>query len=128
VREAGIDVWVRDEDAKMLPSYDHLLEDDTVHEVGRLKLRTIHTPGHTPGSISFALEGTPLLFTGDTLFPGGPGNTTFEGGDFATIIDSIERRFYRVYGDETIFWPGHGRESTIGAERPHLDEWVARGW
>jgi glyoxylase-like metal-dependent hydrolase (beta-lactamase superfamily II) len=128
VREAGIDVWVRDEDAKMLPGYDHLLEDDTVHEVGRLRLRTIHTPGHTPGSISFALEGTPLLFTGDTLFPGGPGNTTFEGGDFATIIDSIERRFYRIYGDETIFWPGHGRESTIGAERPHLDEWVARGW
>ena len=128
VREAGIDVWVRDEDAKMLPGYAHLLEDDTVHEVGRLRLRTIHTPGHTPGSISFALEGTPLLFTGDTLFPGGPGNTTFEGGDFATIIDSIERRFYRIYGDETIFWPGHGRESTIGAERPHLDEWVARGW
>jgi glyoxylase-like metal-dependent hydrolase (beta-lactamase superfamily II) len=128
VRDAGIDVWVRSEDAQMLPSYDHLLEDDTVHQVGQLSLRTIHTPGHTPGSISFALEGTPVLFTGDTLFPGGPGNTTFEGGDFATIIDSIEQRFYRVFDDDTVFWPGHGKESTIGAERTHLDEWVERGW
>jgi glyoxylase-like metal-dependent hydrolase (beta-lactamase superfamily II) len=128
VREAGIDVWVRTEDAGMLPGYDHLLDDDTVHAVGQLALRTIHTPGHTPGSISFSLEGTPLLFTGDTLFPGGPGNTTFEGGDFSTIIDSIEQRLYRVFDDHTIFWPGHGKESTIGAERSHLDEWVARGW
>jgi glyoxylase-like metal-dependent hydrolase (beta-lactamase superfamily II) len=128
VREAGIEVWVRTEDAGMLPSYDHLLDDDTVHAVGQLALRTIHTPGHTPGSISFSLEGTPLLFTGDTLFPGGPGNTTFEGGDFSTIIDSIEQRLYRVFDDHTIFWPGHGKESTIGAERSHLDEWVARGW
>jgi glyoxylase-like metal-dependent hydrolase (beta-lactamase superfamily II) len=128
VRDAGIDVWVRSEDAGMLPSYDHLLEDDTLHRVGQLSLRTIHTPGHTPGSISFALEGTPVLFTGDTLFPGGPGNTTFEGGDFATIIDSIEQRIYRVYDDDTVFWPGHGTESTIGTERTHLDEWVERGW
>lgn len=128
VRAAGIDVWVRGEDAGMLPSYDHLLDDDTVHHVGKLGLRTIHTPGHTPGSISFALEGTPLLFTGDTLFPGGPGNTTFEGGDFSTIIESIEQRFYRVFDDNTIFWPGHGNESTIGTERSHLDEWVERGW
>jgi glyoxylase-like metal-dependent hydrolase (beta-lactamase superfamily II) len=128
VRDAGIDVWVRGEDAAMLPSYDHLLDDDTVHLVGKLGLRTIHTPGHTPGSISFALEGTPLLFTGDTLFPGGPGNTTFEGGDFSTIIESIEQRFYRVFDDNTIFWPGHGNESTIGNERSHLDEWVERGW
>jgi glyoxylase-like metal-dependent hydrolase (beta-lactamase superfamily II) len=90
VRAAGIDVWVREEDAAMLPSYDHVLEDDTVHAVGHLRLRTVHTPGHTPGSICFALENTPLLFTGDTLFPGGPGNTTFEGGSFSTIIPSIE--------------------------------------
>jgi glyoxylase-like metal-dependent hydrolase (beta-lactamase superfamily II) len=128
VRDAGIDVWVRGEDAAMLPSYDHLLDDDIVYRVGELGLRTIHTPGHTPGSISFALEGTPLLFTGDTLFPGGPGNTTFEGGDFSTIIESIEQRFYRVFDDNTIFWPGHGKESTIGTERSHLDEWVERGW
>jgi glyoxylase-like metal-dependent hydrolase (beta-lactamase superfamily II) len=128
VREAGIDVWVRDEDATMLPSYDHLLEDDTVHAVGQLRLRTLHTPGHTRGSISFALENTPILFTGDTLFPGGPGNATFEGGDFATIITSIERRIFAVFADETIIWPGHGAPSTVGVERPHLDEWVERGW
>jgi len=128
VRAAGIDVWVRSEDSGMLPSYDHLLEDDAVFRVGDLRVRTVHTPGHTPGSISFAVEGTPLLFTGDTLFPGGPGNTETELGDFATIITSIEERFYRVYGDETIVWPGHGAPSTIGAERPHLDEWVERGW
>ncbi len=128
VRAAGIDVWVRAEDAEMLPSYDHVLDDDTVHEVGDLRLRTVHTPGHTPGSICFALENTPLLFTGDTLFPGGPGNTTFEGGSFTTIITSIEERLFRVYDAATTIWPGHGAPSTIGAERPHLDEWVDRGW
>jgi glyoxylase-like metal-dependent hydrolase (beta-lactamase superfamily II) len=128
VREAGIGVWVRTEDAHLLPGYDHLLEDDVVHAVGHLRLRTVHTPGHTPGSISFALENTPMLFTGDTLFPGGPGNTTFEGGNFATIITSIDERIFRVYGDETTIWPGHGAPSSIGAERPHLDEWVERGW
>ncbi len=128
VRDAGIDVWVRTEDAHLLPNYDHVLDDDTVHQVGHLRLRTIHTPGHTPGSICFALENTPMLFTGDTLFPGGPGNTTFEGGNFATIIASIEGRLFRVYGDETTIWPGHGAPSTLGVERPHLDEWVERGW
>ena len=112
----------------MLPSYDHILQDDVVHSVGDLRLRTVHTPGHTPGSICFALEDTPLLFTGDTLFPGGPGNTTFEGGDFATIISSIDERIFRVYHDETTIWPGHGASSSIGEERPHLDEWVQRGW
>ncbi|MFI5036626.1 MAG: MBL fold metallo-hydrolase [Acidimicrobiales bacterium] len=128
VREAGIDVWVRAEDAAQLSGYDHLLEDDDVLRVGDLRVRTVHTPGHTPGSISFVVEGTPLLFTGDTLFPGGPGATSFEGGDFATIITSIEERLFRVMSDATILWPGHGAPSTIGVERPHLDEWVARGW
>jgi glyoxylase-like metal-dependent hydrolase (beta-lactamase superfamily II) len=128
VREAGLPVWVRVEDAALLSGYDHLLDDDAVHAVGELALRTVHTPGHTPGSITFALEGTPLLFTGDTLFPGGPGNTTFAGGDFATILNSIEQRLFDVYADDTIIWPGHGASSSIGVERPHLDEWVARGW
>jgi len=128
VREAGIDVWVRAEDAGRLPGYDHLLEDDAIHPVGHLRVRTVHTPGHTPGSISFTVEGTPLLFSGDTLFPGGPGATTFEDGDFATIITSIEERIFRVMDASTIIWPGHGAPSTVGAESPHLDEWVARGW
>ncbi len=128
VRAAGIDVWVREEDAAMLPGYDHLLDDDTVQRVGDLRLRTLHTPGHTPGSICFALENAPVLFTGDTLFPGGPGNTSFEGGDFPTIIASIEQRLFRVFDAATTIWPGHGAPSTIGSERPHLDEWVARGW
>ena len=128
VREAGIDVWVRTEDAHLLPSYDHLLDDDTDHVVGDLRLRTVHTPGHTPGSICFALVDTPLLFTGDTLFPGGPGATTFDGGDFTTIISSIENRIFRRFDAETILWPGHGSATTVETERPHLDEWVARGW
>jgi len=128
VREAGIDVWVRNEDAGMLPSYDHLLDDDAVHQVGDLRLRTLHTPGHTPGSICFALEESSMLFTGDTLFPGGPGNTNYDAQDFATIITSIDERIFGVFGDDVTIWPGHGGESTIGTERPHLDEWVERGW
>jgi len=128
VREAGIDVWVRQEDAAMLPSYDALLEDDAVLSVGALRIRTLHTPGHTPGSICFSLENTPVLFTGDTLFPGGPGNATFEGGDFPTIIQSIENRIFRTFDGETLIWPGHGAPSTVGAESPSLDTWVARGW
>jgi glyoxylase-like metal-dependent hydrolase (beta-lactamase superfamily II) len=128
VRAAGIDVWVREEDSGLLPSYDHLLDDDVEHQVGDLRLRTVHTPGHTPGSICFALVDTPVLFSGDTLFPGGPGNTTFEGGDFPTIITSIEERLFRPYDEETIVWPGHGAATTIGTERPHLEDWVARGW
>ena len=128
VREAGIKVWVRSEDASLLPSYDALLDDDAVIAVGRLRLRTIHTPGHTPGSMCFALEGTPLLFTGDTLFPGGPGATKFEGGDFPTIIRSIEERLFRPYHAETLIWPGHGAPSTLGTESPSLQSWVDRGW
>ena len=128
VRDAGYEVGVTEQDAAMLPSYDYLLEDDTVVEIGRLRLRTLHTPGHTPGSMSFHVEGTPLLFTGDTLFPGGPGATQYEGGDFPTIIRSIEDRMFSRFDGSTIVLPGHGLDTTIGAESPQLDEWVARGW
>jgi len=128
VRDAGIDVWVRAEDAHLLPSYDHLLDDDVEHVVGHLRLRTLHTPGHTPGSLCFSLVDTPLLFSGDTLFPGGPGATHFEGGSFPTIMTSIEERLFRPLADDVIVWPGHGAATTIGTERPHFDEWVARGW
>ena len=128
VRDAGYEVGVTAEDAAMLPSYDYLLEDDTVIEIGQLRLRTLHTPGHTPGSISFHVEGTPLLFTGDTLFPGGPGATQYEGGDFETVIQSIDERIFSKFDGSTIVLPGHGLDTTIGTESPHLDEWVARGW
>ncbi|HZQ85712.1 MAG TPA: MBL fold metallo-hydrolase [Acidimicrobiales bacterium] len=128
VRDAGIDVGITAQDAAMLPSYDFVLEDDSVIEVGRLRLHTIHNPGHTPGSMSFRLEGSPVLFSGDTLFPGGPGNTSFEGGDFPTIIRSIEDRLFATLPPETIVMPGHGDDTTIGAERPHLQEWIDRGW
>jgi glyoxylase-like metal-dependent hydrolase (beta-lactamase superfamily II) len=128
VRDAGIDVAVTRADAAMLPSYDQILEDDSVVTVGRLRVATIATPGHTPGSMCFAVEGTPLLFSGDTLFPGGPGNTSFEDADFATIITSIEGRLFGAFTPDTLVLPGHGVGTTIGTESPHLAEWVERGW
>jgi len=128
MRDAGYSVYVTEQDAGMLPSYDEILDDDDVITVGQLKLHTIHTPGHTPGSMCFLVEGSPVLFSGDTLFPGGPGNTSFEGGDFPTIIRSIDDRLFSKLKPDTIILPGHGDESTIGEERPHLQEWVDRGW
>ncbi|HLN15181.1 MAG TPA: MBL fold metallo-hydrolase [Acidimicrobiales bacterium] len=128
IRDAGISVSVTEADAGMLPSYDLLLEDDAVLDVGKLRVRTVATPGHTPGSMCFAVEGTPLLLSGDTLFPGGPGATQFEGGDFPTIIRSIEDRLFARYGADSLVLPGHGASTTIGSESPHLQEWIDRGW
>lgn len=127
VRDAGFEVGVTAADADMLPSYDYLLEDDTMIEVGDLRLHTITTPGHTPGSICFKLVDKPLLFTGDTLFPGGPGATKWDYSSFDTIIESIDQRLF-PYAPDTIILPGHGVDSTIGAERPSLQTWVDRGW
>ena len=128
VRDAGYDVGVTAEDASMLPSYDFVLGDESVIEVGRLRLQTIATPGHTPGSMCFRLEGAPVLFSGDTLFPGGPGATKFPGGDFPTIVRSIEDRLFVPLPADTLVLPGHGDDTTIGQEQPHLQEWVDRGW
>ncbi|CAN5885891.1 MBL fold metallo-hydrolase [soil metagenome] len=128
LREAGYSVHVTAEDAGMLPSYDEILADESVVEVGRLRLHTIHTPGHTPGSMSFRLEGAPILFSGDTLFPGGVGNATFEGGDFDALIDAVENRLFAILPGDTIVLPGHGERTTIGDESPHLQEWIDRGW
>jgi glyoxylase-like metal-dependent hydrolase (beta-lactamase superfamily II) len=129
IRDAGYEVAVTAADAPKLKDvgYDLFLDDAEVIDVGRLRLHAIHNPGHTPGSISFHVADTPLLFTGDTLFPGGPGNTSFEDGDFDTIIESITSRLF-TFPDDTIVLPGHGLDTTIGTERPHLDEWIARGW
>jgi len=128
MRDAGYSVHVTPADSAMLPSYDQLLDDDSVIEVGRLRLKTMLTPGHTPGSMCFLVEGSPILFSGDTLFPGGPGNTSFPGGDFPTIIRSIEDRIFSKLPAETIVLPGHGDQTTIGDETPHLQEWIDRGW
>ena len=127
VRDAGYSVHITQEDAHMLDSYDEILEDDSVISVGRIKLETILTPGHTPGSMCFKVSNKPILFRGDTLFPGGPGATQFEGGNFEKIIESIDKRLF-ILDKETVVLPGHGENTTIGDERPHLDEWVDRGW
>jgi len=127
LRDAGIDVGIAEADAAMLPGYDFLIPDDDVIAVGDLRLRTILNPGHTPGSTSFLLEGHAVLFTGDTLFPGGPGNTQSAEGDFPLIIESIDRRLFTLDPDLLVF-PGHGLDTTVGNERPHLQEWVDRGW
>ncbi|MEY2711218.1 MAG: MBL fold metallo-hydrolase [Actinobacteria bacterium] len=129
MREAGYEVAVTANDAQMLKDvgYDVFIEDGQVIEVGRLRLEAIHNPGHTPGSVSFKVHGAPLLFSGDTLFPGGPGATHFPGGDFATIISSIDTRLFTFPAD-TVVLPGHGADTTIATERPHLQEWIDRGW
>ena len=129
MREAGYEVAVTAADAPMLREvgYDVFIDDAEVIEFGRLRLDAIHNPGHTPGSVSFKLAGAPVLFSGDTLFPGGPGATKFEGGDFDTIIRSIDDLLFAL-PDDTIVMPGHGLDTTIGTERPHLQEWVDRVW
>jgi glyoxylase-like metal-dependent hydrolase (beta-lactamase superfamily II) len=127
MRDAGIDVGIATDDAEMLPGYDFTIPDDEVIRVGDLRLRTIHTPGHTRGSTCFLVEGHPVLFSGDTLFPGGVGNTTLPGGDFPTIIRSVDELLFPLPPD-TIVLPGHGLDTTIGTERPHLQEWIDRGW
>lgn len=127
MRDAGIDVGIAEADAEMLPAYDFILPDDEVISVGDLALRTIHTPGHTPGSTCFLLEGHGIVFSGDTLFPGGPGNTNTPGASFTDIIQSIDRRLFTL-PTETLVLPGHGLDTTIGTEQPHLEEWADRGW
>ncbi|MFA5882750.1 MAG: MBL fold metallo-hydrolase [Acidimicrobiia bacterium] len=127
MRDAGIDVGISEADAAMLPAYDFVIPDDDVIAVGDLRLRTILNPGHTPGSISFLVEDHPVLFTGDTLFPGGPGNTQTPEGDFDLILESIDRRLFTLPGDLLVF-PGHGLDTTLAQERPHLQEWADRGW
>ncbi len=128
LRNAGYSVGVAEDDARMLPSFDYLIEDNQTIAIGRLRFHAILTPGHTPGSVCFTIEGHDLVFSGNTLFPGGPGATRFEGGDFPTIIESIETRLFSKLPPQTVVLPGHGPHTTIGEESPKLPEWIARGW
>ena len=103
---------------------------DTV-AVGSCSLSVIAIAGHTPGSIALLYDdpaGHPHLFTGDSLFPGGVGNTFGDEAAFAQLIDEVETKVFQRLPDETWFYPGHGNDSTIGAERGSLPEWRARGW
>lgn len=113
-------------DAPMMPiPPDIEAKDGDRFRFGAYQLLAIHTPGHTPGSLCFLIEDH--LFTGDTLFPGGPGNTTGPGASFPTIIASIRDRLFSL-DDRTRVLPGHGKPTTIGEERGQLDAWVRRGW
>jgi glyoxylase-like metal-dependent hydrolase (beta-lactamase superfamily II) len=90
----------------------------------------IHLRGHTPGSVALLYRdptGHPHLFTGDSLFPGGVGKTS-SPADVTSLINDVTSRIFDKLPDDTWFYPGHGDDSTLGAERPHLDEWRARGW
>ena len=114
-----------DDAAELSIEPDNLIVDQQTLAFGPLALQAIHTPGHTPGSTCFLIGHH--LFTGDTLFPGGPGNTQNDPVRFERIVSSIRERLFSL-ADDTLVYPGHGRDTTIGAERPHLDEWIARGW
>jgi glyoxylase-like metal-dependent hydrolase (beta-lactamase superfamily II) len=100
--------------------------------VGEHSLEVIHLRGHTPGSIALLWRGRgdvgPHLFTGDCLFPGGVGNTQKDPERFASLLDDVEERVFAALPDETWVYPGHGKDTTLGTERPHLAEWRARGW
>lgn len=108
---------------------DELVSDENVIRFGSVELEAIHLVGHTPGSIALLLRASdrPHLFTGDCLFPGGPGRTT-RPEDFNSLMGGLEERVFGRLPDETWIYPGHGNDSTLGAERPHLEEWRARGW
>ncbi|HEV7964581.1 MAG TPA: MBL fold metallo-hydrolase [Actinoplanes sp.] len=104
-------------------------EGDTI-PVGDCALEVIHLVGHTPGSIALLYRdpaGTAHLWTGDSLFPGGPGRTT-NPRDFASLMGDLETKVFGPLPDDTWFYPGHGKDSTLGAERPAIPEWRARGW
>ena len=120
-----------DADADELPvPVDERVSDGDTVQVGECRLEVIHLVGHTPGSIALLYDdpdGTPHLFTGDSLFPGGVGKT-WSPEDFTSLVDDVSRKLFDRLPDETWFYPGHGNDSTLGAERPHVAEWRSRGW
>ncbi len=131
VEATGAETVAGTEDAAELPvKVDRAVGDGDRVAVGRCELEVIHLVGHTPGSIALLYDdpsGTPHLFTGDSLFPGGVGKTWAEK-DFTTLLDDVSTKVFDRLPDETWFYPGHGDDSTLGAQRPHLPEWRTRGW
>ncbi|MER6240994.1 MBL fold metallo-hydrolase [Streptomyces clavifer] len=118
-------------DAEGIPvPTDVRVEDGDTVRVGLVRLTARHLTGHTPGSIALVYDdphGAPHLFTGDCLFPGGPGRT-LGPTDFTSLMDGLEEKIFGTLPDETWVYPGHGNDTTLGDERPHLAEWRARGW
>ena len=118
-------------DAGALPVVDVTVADGETVRVGQCTVEVIHLVGHTPGSIALLFRdpsGVPHLFTGDSLFPGGVGNTRGNAANFASLLGDVESKLFNRLPDETWFYPGHGKDSTLGTERPSLPEWRARGW
>ncbi|WP_346618981.1 MBL fold metallo-hydrolase [Blastococcus montanus] len=132
VRETGAATVAHPEDAAALPvPVQRPVEHGDPVTVGDQTLEVVHLRGHTPGSIALVWRGPAdagvHVFTGDSLFPGGVGRT-WSAEDFASLIDDVEQRLFGALPDETWVYPGHGKDTTIGAERPHLAQWRARGW
>jgi glyoxylase-like metal-dependent hydrolase (beta-lactamase superfamily II) len=118
-------------DAGELPAVTRTVADGDTVRVGECELAVIHLVGHTPGSIALRYDdpaGHPHLFTGDSLFPGGVGNTFGSRENFESLINDVETKLFDRLPDETWFYPGHGNDSTLGAERPSIPQWRARGW
>jgi len=122
----GVRVHIHAGDQRLAGMTDAVpIADGEVIDIGALRLEAIHTPGHTPGSTCFRLGSH--LFSGDTLFPGGPGATRFAYSDFDQIMESLETRLFTL-PDATNVYPGHGAFTTIGIERDSVPEWKARRW
>ncbi|MFD5276024.1 MBL fold metallo-hydrolase [Pseudarthrobacter sp. NPDC058362] len=119
-----------DADALPVPVDRHLEHGDRVAVTG-FELEAVHLRGHTPGSTAFVYrgpDGPPHIFSGDSLFPGGVGNTQKDPERFNSLLDDVTDRLFGTYPDAAVVHPGHGKPTTLGAERPHLEEWRARGW
>jgi glyoxylase-like metal-dependent hydrolase (beta-lactamase superfamily II) len=125
----GAPVWLHPDDLMLWEMvYPDRAPDGTLHDgmtvaVGGVTLEVLHTPGHSPGGCCLHDSTGGVVFSGDTLFHGGPGATGRSFSDFPTIIESIRTRLFVLPG-ETRVLTGHGEETTIGAESPHLDEWI----
>jgi glyoxylase-like metal-dependent hydrolase (beta-lactamase superfamily II) len=132
VAATGAETAAGAEDAGALPvSPNRLLSQGDSVQFGDITLSVIHLRGHTPGSVAVVYDdptGTPHIFTGDSLFPGGVGNTDKDPARFGSLIDDVEQRIFGVLPDDTWVYPGHGDDTTLGVERPHLGEWRERGW